>query len=160
MQPALARSLRLVAEGGREATLLVRRGNGQFALARIDARVATAARLAVIGVMMLIVAVAFAAVGGWLSPHRLTQDRMMQAFMEISGAHPGFRHNHAKGLCVSGWFDSSGAVASLSEAEVLQAGGRAQVIGRFALAGGMPSQADTPAQVTPWSPANTTTRGR
>jgi hypothetical protein len=36
----------LDAEGNREATLLVRRGNGQFALARIDARVATAARLA------------------------------------------------------------------------------------------------------------------
>lgn len=36
----------LAAEGGREATLLVRRRNGQFALARIDARVATAARLA------------------------------------------------------------------------------------------------------------------
>jgi hypothetical protein len=36
----------LAAEGGREATLLLRRGNGQFALARIDARVATAARLA------------------------------------------------------------------------------------------------------------------
>jgi catalase len=108
---------------------------------------ATAARLAVIGVVMLIVAVAFAAVGGWLSPHRLTQDRMMQAFMEISGAHPGFRHNHAKGLCVSGWFDSSGAAASLSNAEVLQTGGHAQVIGRFALAGGMPAQADTSAQV-------------
>ena len=99
---------------------------------------ATAARLAVIGVVMLIVAVAFAAVGGWLSPHRLTQDRMMQAFQELSGAHPGFRHNHAKGLCVSGWFDSSGAAASLSKAEVLQAGGRAQIIGRFALAGGCP----------------------
>ena len=36
----------LAAEGGREATLLVRRGDGQFALARIDARVASAARLA------------------------------------------------------------------------------------------------------------------
>jgi hypothetical protein len=36
----------LAAEGSGEATLLVRRGNGQFALARIDARVATAARLA------------------------------------------------------------------------------------------------------------------
>jgi hypothetical protein len=32
--------------GSREATLLVRRGDGQFALARIDARVASAARLA------------------------------------------------------------------------------------------------------------------
>ena len=36
----------LAAEGCREATLLVRRGDGQFALARIDARVASAARLA------------------------------------------------------------------------------------------------------------------
>ncbi|MEA3108753.1 MAG: catalase [Gammaproteobacteria bacterium] len=108
---------------------------------------ATAARLAVIGFVMLIVAAAFAAVGGWLSPHRLTQDRMMQAFQELNGAHPGFRRNHAKGLCVSGWFDGSGAAASLSKAEAFEAGGRAQVIGRFALAGGMPAQADTPAQV-------------
>jgi hypothetical protein len=36
----------LAAEGSREATLLVRRGDGQFALTRIDGRVATAARLA------------------------------------------------------------------------------------------------------------------
>jgi hypothetical protein len=36
----------LAAEGSREATLLVRRGDGQFALARIDGRMATAARLA------------------------------------------------------------------------------------------------------------------
>jgi hypothetical protein len=36
----------LAAEGCREATLVVRRGDGQFALARIDARVASAARLA------------------------------------------------------------------------------------------------------------------
>jgi hypothetical protein len=36
----------LAAEGSPEATLLVRRGDGQFALARIDARMASAARLA------------------------------------------------------------------------------------------------------------------
>jgi hypothetical protein len=36
----------LAPEGGREATLLVRRADGQFALARIDARVAHATRLA------------------------------------------------------------------------------------------------------------------
>jgi catalase len=108
---------------------------------------ATTARLAVIGVLMLIVTVAFASVGGWFSPHRLTQDRMMQAFEELNGPHPGFRRNHAKGMCVSGWFDSSGAAASLSKAEILQAGVHAQVIGRFALAGGMPVQADTPEQV-------------
>ena len=36
----------LASEGSLEATLLVRRANGQFALERIDARVAQAARLA------------------------------------------------------------------------------------------------------------------
>jgi hypothetical protein len=36
----------LASEGSQEATLLVRRANGQFALQRIDARVAHATRLA------------------------------------------------------------------------------------------------------------------
>jgi hypothetical protein len=36
----------LIPEGNPGATLLMRRGDGQFAFARIDARVATAARLA------------------------------------------------------------------------------------------------------------------
>jgi hypothetical protein len=36
----------LAPEGSLEATLLVRRGNGQFALERIDARVAHATRMA------------------------------------------------------------------------------------------------------------------
>jgi catalase len=44
---------------------------------------AALARLALIGVVLLVVAVAFAAVGGWLSPQRLTQDRMMAAFQEV-----------------------------------------------------------------------------
>jgi hypothetical protein len=36
----------LAEQGSGEATLLVRRGDGQFALSRIDARMAAAARLA------------------------------------------------------------------------------------------------------------------
>jgi hypothetical protein len=36
----------LVPEGSRKATLLVRRGDGQFALEAIDARVASATRVA------------------------------------------------------------------------------------------------------------------
>jgi hypothetical protein len=36
----------LAPEGSREAALLVRRADGQFALARIDARLGAAARLA------------------------------------------------------------------------------------------------------------------
>jgi catalase len=103
-------------------------------------------RFAVIGAVLLAVLGAFAYVGGWLSPHRLTQARMMAAFESAGGNHPGFRRNHAKGLCVTGWFESNGNAATLSKAAVFEPG-RVPVIGRFALAGGMPFQADAPATV-------------
>src|ERR1700687_1219308 len=75
-------------------------------------------RLGAVGALMLGVAGAFACVGGWLSPVRLTQDRMMAAFKDANGVHAGFRRNHAKGVCVTGWFESSGQGAALSEAAV------------------------------------------
>jgi len=43
--------------------------------------------------VMLSVTGAFAYTGGWLSPRRLTQDRMMAAFRVANGAHLGFRRN-------------------------------------------------------------------
>src|SRR4051794_26477095 len=55
-------------------------------------------RLGAIGAVMLSVAGAFAYAGGWLSPVRLTQDRMMAAFQDANGTHAGFRRNHAKGV--------------------------------------------------------------
>src|ERR1700693_3165745 len=56
------------------------------------------ARFVFIGAVLVAVAGAFAYVGGWLSPNRLTQIRMIAAFESASGDHPGFRHHHAKGL--------------------------------------------------------------
>jgi catalase len=103
-------------------------------------------RLGAIGAVMLSVAGAFAYTGGWLSPVRLTQDRMLAAFQEANGTHAGFRRNHAKGVCVTGWFESSGQAAALSKAAVFKPG-RVPVVGRFALAGGMPFQTDAPATV-------------
>jgi catalase len=103
-------------------------------------------RLGAIGAVMLSVAGSFAYAGGWLSPARLTQDRMMAAFQDANGTHAGFRHNHAKGVCVTGWFESSGQAAALSKAAVFRPG-RVPVVGRFALAGGMPYQTDAPATV-------------
>jgi catalase len=103
-------------------------------------------KLGAIGAVMLSVAGAFAYAGGWLSPVRLTQDRMMAAFQDANGTHAGFRRNHAKGVCVTGWFESSGQAAALSKAAVFKPG-RVPVIGRFALAGGMPFQTDAPATV-------------
>src|SRR3979411_793910 len=103
-------------------------------------------RLGAIGAVMLSVAAALGYAGGWLSPVRLTQDRMMAAFQDANGIHAGFRRNHAKGVCVTGWFESSGEAAALSKDAVFKPG-RVPVCGRFALAGGMPFQTDGPATV-------------
>jgi catalase len=92
---------------------------------------------------MLSVTGAFAYTGGWLSPVRLTQDRMMAAFRDANGTHVGFRRNHAKGVCVTGWFENSGQAAAISKAAVFKPG-RVPVVGRFALAGGTPFQPDAP----------------
>jgi catalase len=100
-------------------------------------------RLGAIGAVMLSVTGAFAYTGGWLSPTRLTQDRMMAAFRAANGTHVGFRRNHAKGVCATGWFESSGQAAAISKAAIFKAG-YVPVVGRFALAGGMPFQPDEP----------------
>lgn len=93
-----------------------------------------------------VVAVLFAYTGGWLSPHELTPGRFIDRFEQVNGEHPGFRRNHAKGVCVSGWFDSNGQGATLSKATVFQRG-RVPVIGRFSLSGGNPYQADAATDV-------------
>ena len=100
----------------------------------------------VIGAVLAAATVVFAYVGGWLSPQRLSPARLIEALQQASGTHPGFRRNHAKGLCVTGFLDSNGAGARLSRAGVF-APGRVTVIGRFALAGGQPFQADAPSTV-------------
>src|ERR1700720_3384769 len=90
------------------------------------------------GVIVAAVVSAFAYTGGWFSPHRLTPARFIDTFEAVNGPHPGFRRNHAKGVCLTGWFDSNGAGARLSRAAVFKSG-RVPVFGRFALAGGMPA---------------------
>lgn len=103
-------------------------------------------RLGFIGAVILCFAACFAYVAGWLSPNRLTQARMIDAFEKVNGEHPGFRRNHAKGLCISGVFAGNGQGARLSKAVVFQPG-ETPVVGRFALAGGQPAMADNPRAV-------------
>ena len=85
---------------------------------------------------------AFAYVGGWFTPHELTGARIIDTFERLSGPQPGFRRNHAKGVGLSGFFESNGRGAALSKASVF-APGRVPVIGRFASGGGLPEAADT-----------------
>jgi len=107
---------------------------------------AALARLGLIGAVVAAIALCFAWAGGWLSPHRLDPRGMIDTFQAVNGPHPGFRRNHAKGVCLTGYFDGNGQAASLSRAAVF-ALGRVPVTGRFALAGGMPRTADNPATV-------------
>ena len=105
-----------------------------------------AARLALIGVALVAVAATFAYFGGWLTPNVLTPARLTDGFEQVDGTHAGFRRNHAKGLGVTGFFESNGNGVRLSKAAVFRTG-RVPVVGRFSLGGGQPYQADKPGTV-------------
>ena len=87
-------------------------------------------RKVLVGSIIVVIALMFAFAGGWLTPHRLTPSRFTDGLEEASGPHPGFRRNHAKGVDVSGYFESNGKAASLCKSSVFQPG-RIPVIGRF-----------------------------
>ena len=106
----------------------------------------TVARLTLIGVALAAVAGTFAYLRGWLTPNALTPARFTDRFEEVNGVHPGFRRNHAKGVGVSGFFESSGNGVRLSKSAVFQAG-RVPVLGRFSLGGGQPHAPDTASAV-------------
>ncbi len=104
-------------------------------------RICVPCRLAAIGAVVLVLAGGFAYTGGWIAPQRLSTTTIIDQFQRNAGLHEGFRRNHAKGVCVDGYFESNGAAASLSKAAVF-APGRTPVTGRFALPGGNPQAAD------------------
>jgi catalase len=99
------------------------------------------ARLASIAVLLLAVVAAFLYLGGWFSPQKLTPSHFVDEFERANGKFSSFRRNHAKGVCVSGVFESNGNGARLSKAVVFQTG-RTPVIGRFSLGGGDPHAGD------------------
>ncbi len=98
-------------------------------------------RFTAIGAVIAVIAGLFLYAGGWFTPHELSPDVMINTFEHVNGSHPGFRRNHAKGVCVSGYFESNGRGVELSKAAVFLPG-HVPVIGRFALAGGQPYVAD------------------
>lgn len=99
-------------------------------------------RWAAIAAVVTIAGVAFAYVGGWLTPQRLTPARIVDELQHNGGLHPGYRRNHAKGVCVAGYFEGSGKASAYSTASVFAAT-RTPVLGRFALPGGNPYAPDS-----------------
>ncbi|WP_157217518.1 catalase family peroxidase [Flavisphingomonas formosensis] len=99
------------------------------------------ALLLIAGILGL-VALAFAWAGGWLSPRRIGGAAIADALQDNLGKpEPGWRRAHAKGLCVSGYFDANGTGTALSRAALFPAG-RIPVTGRFSLGGGDPLAGD------------------
>src|SRR5208337_2160543 len=94
-----------------------------------------------LGAIVLVAAILFAYTGGWLSPHRLTPDRMVAALSDRGGDPLGHRRNHSKGICFTGTVEANGAGVRLSTAPMF-ASGSYPVIGRFAIATGNPEASD------------------
>jgi catalase len=112
-----------------------------MAVPRKDSSDAKPGRLLAIGAVVGVVALSFVYTAGWLSPNRLTPTKIVDTLAPAGGPALGYRRNHAKGICFSGTFESNGAGAALSKAQVMAAG-KYPVTGRFNLAGPSPTMQD------------------
>jgi catalase len=106
----------------------------------------------VFGSLVLIAAVigavsaAFAYTAGWLSPQRITPDKIVDALTPRTGEPLGHRRNHAKGICFTGIFEANGAGSALSQAQVFTRG-QYPALGRFNLATADPNAPDATVRV-------------
>jgi len=101
-----------------------------------------AVRLLGIAAILAVAVAAFAYVSGRLDPDRLKPRDLVNALQTNNGVHPGYRRNHAKGVCVIGYFEGNGQLQALSSSSVF-AQGRTPVVGRFALPSGNPYAPDS-----------------
>ena len=102
--------------------------------------------LALITLTLAAAAGAFAYTAGWLSPGRITPTTLVDALAPPTGPAPGHRRNHAKGICFTGVFDSTGKGADLSRAQVF-AQGQYPALGRFNLGTADPNAPDATERV-------------
>jgi len=100
---------------------------------RPDVRASNVRSLIVITAVVIVLVAAFAYTAGWLSPGRLTPSKIVDSLAPPGGPALGFRRNHAIGTCFTGSFESNGAGAALSRAQLFAAGAY-PVTGRFNLA--------------------------
>lgn len=98
--------------------------------------------LAMIVGAMAIILMYFA---GIFSGQTLTAQKFVN-LQEGSPPHAGFRRAHAKGVCISGYFDSNGKLAKYSTATIFKKGITA-FSGRFSIAGNNPTAPDLQAPV-------------
>jgi catalase len=102
--------------------------------------------LAIIATVVGVAAIGFAYTAGWLSPQRLTPEKIVAALAPPGGPALGHRRNHAKGICFTGTFEANGEGSALSKAPVFVRG-QYPVLGRFNLATADPNAADAMVRV-------------
>ncbi|MGH8162323.1 MAG: catalase family peroxidase [Gammaproteobacteria bacterium] len=91
----------------------------------------------VVALLAATVAACTAASGSSVSRQSLAV-RSVNQFQKNGGVFPGYRRNHAQGICVSGYFQSSGKAARYSVAPVFASARRTPVIGRLSIPGTNP----------------------
>lgn len=101
---------------------------------------------AIIALVVIGGGAAFAYTGGWLSPGRLTPQKIVAALTPPNVDPSGHRRNHAKGICFTGRFEANGGGAALSKAAVL-ASGTYPALGRLNLGTPDPNAPDATVRV-------------
>src|SRR4051812_31131709 len=101
-------------------------------------------KFALIALPALLLLALFAYTAGYFSPQRITQQKIVDQLEANGGVHSGYRRNHAKGICVTGYFESSGMAKNIGSTEIFETG-RSTVLGRFSLPGGNPVATDAEA---------------
>lgn len=95
--------------------------------------------LALASVVALATAVAiFAATRESRVAQQPTGNQVVDQFQKNGGVFPGYRRNHAKGVCISGYFQSDGDAARYSVAQLFAPGQRTPVVGRLSIPGTNP----------------------
>jgi catalase len=108
---------------------------------RPDSGASRVSFLVLIAAIVAALTAAFAYTAGWLSPDRVTPEKVVDRLAPPGGPALGFRRNHAKGICFTGTFESNGAAAALSRAPMFAAGSF-PATGRFNLATADPHAPD------------------
>lgn len=90
---------------------------------------------------MVALAVAFCGATAAQAPGsaaRPTADQIVNQFQKNEGVFRGYRRNHAKGICIAGYFEGNGEAARYSVAQVFARGRRTRVLGRLSIPGTSP----------------------
>lgn len=104
-----------------------------------------AARGSILFAVMLLFGLGILYFAGFLGHESVTAQQFVN-LQEGEQPHAGFRRAHAKGICIAGTFESTGALAPYSIATVFKQGAT-PFSGRFSIAGNNPTAPDLKAPV-------------